>query len=434
MDYTAQNKAVSEGIDAGLTPMEAYNKYQASIKTDITSPTTPVNPVVPVSPVAPTAPKTEEETATDNAKQEMIDSASFYKSQLEKQQTEFANYTKDIEDIDNELSPEIQNVKDIFAKKIADMETTNKAMQGQVGLGNVRSGLSRYAQATASGLVSAETTAGMNRIKELETQKVTAIQAAKNALKSDAKDKWSTFNNYMNQVNEAYENKKKAVLDLAKMYKDEETAAAEKTKAELDTQKYTLENLDNLAATGVELTDEELSKYDSKIGGVGAAKQYYTAAKQKASETNAIDSLTKINKVLETIPEGEQVTIGGKIYTGRKDNENIVKTEYDPKTGISTSLTYDKNGKLISSEQKKVGTPKATTKTSQTTGFNEKTAKTSMESQLKTVVGGDGYISPENYTIARNAWIQNGGNATRFDTLFKGYRNPNNPYYITNKQ
>ena len=48
-------------------------------------------------------------------------------------------------------------------------------------------------------------------------------------------------------------------------------------------------------------------------------------------------------------------------------------------------------------------------------------------------MGADGFVSPDNYTKARNAWIAQGLSPTTFDTKFKGFRNPNNPYYITNK-
>jgi hypothetical protein len=81
----------------------------------------------------------------------------------------------------------------------------------------------------------------------------------------------------------------------------------------------------------------------------------------------------------------------------------------------------------------KSGTPTQTTTTTQTTKVNEKQAISEMTNKLKSVAGSDGYISPDNYTLARNAWVQAGLNPTTFDTKFKGFRNPNNPYYIVNK-
>ena len=63
-----------------------------------------------------------------------------------------------------------------------------------------------------------------------------------------------------------------------------------------------------------------------------------------------------------------------------------------------------------------------------------KKAVIDMNSQLKTIICDDGFVSPDDYTIARNAWIQANGSPTVFDTKFKGFRNPNNPNYITVKE
>lgn len=54
-----------------------------------------------------------------------------------------------------------------------------------------------------------------------------------------------------------------------------------------------------------------------------------------------------------------------------------------------------------------------------------------MRGQISQVVGEDGFISPDDYKTARRAWIGKGLDPTEFDTKFKGYRNPNNPYYVT---
>lgn len=62
------------------------------------------------------------------------------------------------------------------------------------------------------------------------------------------------------------------------------------------------------------------------------------------------------------------------------------------------------------------------------------TPEEEMNAQLGLVVGNDGFISPDDYTTARKAWIDAGFSPTTFDTKFRGYRNPNNPNYVTNKQ
>lgn len=68
------------------------------------------------------------------------------------------------------------------------------------------------------------------------------------------------------------------------------------------------------------------------------------------------------------------------------------------------------------------------------TTVNEKQATQEMITQLSTVAGGDGYVSPDDYLTARNAWVAEGLNPTTFDTKMAGFKNPNNPYYTTTKQ
>ena len=65
---------------------------------------------------------------------------------------------------------------------------------------------------------------------------------------------------------------------------------------------------------------------------------------------------------------------------------------------------------------------------------NETQAIKDMTAQLSTVTGDAGYVSPDDYLKARKAWIDNGYNPTTFDTKMAGFRNPNNPDYITVKQ
>jgi len=57
-----------------------------------------------------------------------------------------------------------------------------------------------------------------------------------------------------------------------------------------------------------------------------------------------------------------------------------------------------------------------------------------MTKQLAQLTGSDGFISPDSYTAARNAWTQEGLNPTDFDSSFKGFVNPNNPDYSIVKQ
>ena len=55
------------------------------------------------------------------------------------------------------------------------------------------------------------------------------------------------------------------------------------------------------------------------------------------------------------------------------------------------------------------------------------TAVKSMASQLNTVTGQDGFISPDDYKKAKQAWVGEGFSAKDFDDNFNSYRNPFRP-------
>lgn len=65
---------------------------------------------------------------------------------------------------------------------------------------------------------------------------------------------------------------------------------------------------------------------------------------------------------------------------------------------------------------------------------NEKKAIDEMTKAMSAVVGADGFISPQDHQTLRKQWVDSGLSATTFDTKFKGYMNPNNPNYVTNKK
>lgn len=67
------------------------------------------------------------------------------------------------------------------------------------------------------------------------------------------------------------------------------------------------------------------------------------------------------------------------------------------------------------------------------TGFDEKTELSNANEAAFSVVGEDGYISPQDYLKLRNAFVERGGSPTVFDTKMKGFRNPYNTDYPIGK-
>lgn len=252
-------KGLSVDYQSGVSDKTVYDPTTNKF---VVKPTAPPPPTItPPAPTITPPPKTPTpiEQATSDEVTALRAQAARQDADIARTQTEFDNYTKDIAAIDAENSPIIQNIKDTFARRAAETAQLNTAMQGQVGLAGQRSGLARYAPQMQSGLISAETTNGINRLADLDTKKIQAIQAAKDALKSEAKDKWSTFNTFMQQASNAYKEKTQTVIDIANTLRDEEDRVRNQAKSDLELQKLQQEiitsNLDTYASGFVDFDE-----------------------------------------------------------------------------------------------------------------------------------------------------------------------------------
>lgn len=109
----------------------------------------------------------------------------------------------------------------------------------------------------------------------------------------------------------------------------------------------------------------------------------------------------------------------------------------NPKADIVTSTSRESNGKKyvdivmrnadgsLSTQSMFVGATDTPKGAQPSDADVKKSAAQKVASQLASVAGGDGYISPENYKTARKAWVNAGYDATDFDTRFaKTYANP----------
>lgn len=219
----------------------------------------------------------------------------------------------------------------------------------------------------------------------------------------------------------------------------------------LDSYKY----IDQIYQLKDEKTDKNLLNATNEQKSYVSAQVKLLEDKIKQTETekaNIIKLLTDTQTSQTAIKAGVQITdtveeAVKKITDYAKTNGIGKETTKTVKVGSGKTaktylITYDANGKETKRELVggTTGTGTGGTGTGTGTGgtgggetVNEKQAVTDMTNQLKTVVGPDGFISPDDYTKARNAWIEQGLSPTTFDTKFKGFRNPNNPNYVTNK-
>ena len=165
--------------------------------------------------------------------------------------------------------------------------------------------------------------------------------------------------------------------------------------------------------------DKEAKKYTYKVEN-GLLYGYRTNQQTGEAEviTKPIPGLENGNYKVQVTPDGTALVIPEHIDSTKPLDEQI--------------KIYGKEGQFA-----KTPAPKAIN--------NEKTAidhmialfsgtKTLSDGSVVPVMGQDGFVSPEDYTSARNNWIDKGFNPTTFDTKFKGFRNPNNPWYPVTKR
>jgi hypothetical protein len=193
--------------------------------------------------------------------------------------------------------------------------------------------------------------------------------------------------------------------------------------------------------TGADLltaTNEQKSYVSAQIEMMQGKIEKTEAEKQNIIKllTDTQTSQTAIKagvQITDTVEEAvKKITDYAKTNGIGKETTKTVKVG-SGKTAKTYLITYDANGKETKRELVGGTTGTGTGGTGGSKTVNEKQAVTDMTNQLKTVVGPDGFISPDDYTKARNAWIGLGLSPTTFDTKFKGFRNPNNPNYVTNK-
>ena len=254
--------------------------------------------------------------------------------------------------------------------------------------------------------------------------------------------------------------KAKQALAISEVYNDINYAArqeidkqmAQATKSADEYQAYlqnaiatSRDKLNNAIVAGQSWDDikaqagDQLSSYIKNLGFDNEydAANYVTAYKnantttQKPLEVNKgsvlIDPST--GKVIyqpnaDTAPSAEYKFIAATRYQPA-GYFNPATGDFKPVSGSSPSISTGAN--ILST--KSTPTVKVPTTTKE-----KASAATEMIQALNTVKGGDGYVSPDDYLKARNAWIENGLSPTDFDTKFKGFMNPNNPNYATVKK
>lgn len=84
------------------------------------------------------------------------------------------------------------------------------------------------------------------------------------------------------------------------------------------------------------------------------------------------------------------------------------------------TVTYNNQKLALSASKASSGAAKAPTQAQITSAIQQ---------GLSSVVGKDGYVSPQDYAAGLKDWLQAGLSRATYNKQYNSYRNPNNPYY-----
>lgn len=319
------------------------------------------------------------------------------------------------------VNAEIQTKTAEYDALISGVESKN------IGMGNIYRQQSNIAKAKASelGILQARALGLQGQITQAQATADRAIDLKYSAIETQLKvyqAQLSALEGKLTREEEIQREARQAMLD------DQKQVIAEKKEEEKNIQSIALTAIQN-GADGALANAIQNAKSLTEAAQI--AGQLATSSGWQYVNTPALrDSLIK---------QGYQITqAGGRTYAKPSEEKYTTKniTVGSGKTAKEYLITYNSLGQETKRELLSGGSSvsnKITPKTQSPTEILN-SAVNDMTAQLKTVVGSDGFISPDNYTAARNAWIAEGFSPTTFDTKFKGFRNPNNPNYVTNKQ
>ena len=172
-----------------------------------------------------------------------------------------------------------------------------------------------------------------------------------------------------------------------------------------------------LNSGGTLTNDDFYSIYSSLNSAVEGASEKTTKTAKEKAELEHKQAQTKKEiidaKKAEADIKTPEEKAAEKEIARRKSESEIEENKAQADAARALAEERRKGKKLTVAEQK------------------EETVKQATEA-FNTIIGADGFVSPDDWKKIKQAWIQGGyGTAKEFDTAFDGYRNPNNAEYWT---
>jgi len=164
-------------------------------------------------------------------------------------------------DIDVETEGIVNDLKRIYEGRIDEQKKVNAAMIGSTNVSGMVSGRTRYASTIQDSILSAEETAGLKRINDLNNELTSLVTQAKNAA---ATKKGELTFKLMDKYDKAKETRDKAVQEQLKYAMDLEKLALDKSAEQRQLIKDEITNMGSIAkniASGIaEMEDKDQMK------------------------------------------------------------------------------------------------------------------------------------------------------------------------------
>lgn len=345
---------------------------------------------------------------------------------------------------DDAYNSQQQQTKDHFAKMLQDrldaintmyesiLSRADETARDKLGSGNVINALSGQRGSASGARTIDDITKKNDEIRQgILSEKQNKINAIYDANYKDRTEELRYQNDLRRQDLDKY-------LSYLKEKEKDNITKSEKMRADLIRNGISIDDIDEktiarMAEAGGYSPDQFKALYNSELeqnrnSFLANEQKRLLDLKKTQSEIDKTNSEISTNK---NKTEADLLKAGWVYVKTPKERDDLRKAGYD--ISELNGRTYAKPSELMTYEQKKAIDAKFKSK-STTPASNEKAAVTEMQGAISSVLGSDGFISPDDHLVLRNQWIQAGFNPSTFDSKFKAFLNPNNPNYVTNKK
>lgn len=265
---------------------------------------------------------------------------------------------------DPDYKTEAENITQQYEKMRARMETINNSRKQALQTLGYRTGSTQYAGAIQLGIVGEELKQGSERIAEINRQESAAKSAARKAYKDQ---KYSEFAQKMDAIDKLRDNKAEELTRHNEKLAEANKLLSEQADREFEITKFLSDqgwkekqfNLDYAKfkqstyefSQNLDLDYDKLnlnfSQFQEDIRQFGESNALDKLKLEIEQSDNQVDRQIKFQTLLNSIPEGEEVTIGGMTGIGRKTDA----------LSISEQLSLMKEGMVIGADGKPVKLP-----------------------------------------------------------------------------